>query len=129
MARAETIGQDVRVANIVVIEDHQDTAELMCEILRSAGHHVEAAFNGRDGIDVARRITPELVFCDVGLPDMDGYDVARTLRATPALRQARLVAITGFNGDDERERALAAGFDRHVAKPLEPGELVRLADE
>lgn len=101
----------------------------MCEILVSAGHHVEAAYTGKDGIALARRLGAELIFCDVGLPDIDGYAVARTLRADPAIGRARLIALTGFNGDDERERAIAAGFDRHVVKPLDPAMLEKLASE
>jgi CheY-like chemotaxis protein len=121
--------QTAGVASIVVIEDHQDTADLMREILVQAGHRVEAAYTGRDGIAVARRIGAELVFCDVGLPDIDGYAVARMLRADPATERARLIALTGFQGEDERERAIAAGFDRHVVKPLDPATLEKLASE
>jgi CheY-like chemotaxis protein len=121
--------QTANVASIVVIEDHEDTAELMREILVSAGHRVEAAYNGRDGIALARRIGAELVFCDVGLPDMDGYAVARMLRADPATERARLIALTGFHGEDERQRAIAAGFDRHIVKPLDPATLEKLAAE
>ena len=112
---------------IVVIEDHEDTADLMREILSSAGHLVETANTGRAGIEAARRVAPDLVFCDVGLPDMDGYAVARALRADPAVARAHLIALTGFHGDEERDRAIAAGFDQHVVKPLDPTTLEKLA--
>jgi len=103
---------------VVVIEDHVDTADLMREILRDAGHDVRIAHNGADGIEAARALRAEVVLCDVGLPDIDGYEVARRLRADAATAKARLVA--GFDGDDEQRRARDAGFDRHVVKPVDP---------
>lgn len=114
------------VTRIVVVEDHVDTAELMLEILASAGHEVLAAYTGRDGIDAARRLCAEVVLCDVGLPDIDGYAVARALRAEPCTARARLVALTGYDGDEERLRARQAGFDLHVVKPIDPLELESL---
>ena len=111
---------------IVVIEDHEDTAELMHEILREAGHDVRVAFNGNAGIDAARMLAAEVVLCDVGLPDMDGYEVARRLRADDATAGARLVALTGFDGEDEQRKARDAGFDRHVVKPIDPFQLEAL---
>jgi CheY-like chemotaxis protein len=119
--------QTLRVASIVVIEDHRDTADLLCEILSAAGHAAQPAYNGQDGIALARRVSADLVFCDVGLPDIDGYAVARTLRADPATERARLIALTGFDGDEERQRTKAAGFDLHVVKPLDPALLEELA--
>jgi len=108
------------VTRIVVIEDHVDTADLMREVLAAAGHQVTCAHNGRDGIAEVRRAGPDVVLCDVGLPDIDGYEVARALRADAATARARLIALTGFDGDEERQRAREAGFDRHVAKPIDP---------
>ena len=108
------------VTRIVVVEDHVDTADLMLEILASAGHEVLAVHTGREGIDAARRLRAQVVLCDVGLPDIDGYAVARALRAEPATAGARLVALTGYDGDQERVRAREAGFDRHVVKPIDP---------
>ena len=111
---------------IVVIEDHQDTAELMHEILRDAGHDVRVAFSGSDGIDAARTLAAEVVLCDVGLPDIDGYEVARRLRADRATAGARLVALTGFDGEEELRKARDAGFDRHIVKPIDPFQLESL---
>jgi len=105
---------------IVVIEDHQDTADLMHEILRDAGHEVRVAYDGKSGVTAALTLPAEVVLCDVGLPDIDGYEVARRLRADDITAQARLVALTGYDGDDELQRATAAGFDRHVVKPIDP---------
>jgi CheY-like chemotaxis protein len=108
------------VKRVVVIEDHFDTADLMREVLVAAGHDVTTAHTGADGIAAARRVTPDVVLCDVGLPDIDGYAVARALRADAVTAGARLIALTGYDGDDERRRAAEAGFDRHVVKPIDP---------
>ena len=100
----------------------------MEEILRQAGHEVAIAHTGADGIAAAQRLHAEVVLCDVGLPDIDGYEVARTLRADAALAGARLIALTGYDGEDEHEKALAAGFDRHVVKPIDPFQLESLLE-
>lgn len=126
LACAPVLVQTLDVARIVVVEDHVDTADLMIELLSEAGHDVVAAHTGRDGIEAARRTRAEIVLCDVGLPDIDGYEVARALRAEPATAGARLVALTGYDGDEERTRAREAGFDQHVVKPLDPLALERL---
>lgn len=116
----------LRMARIVVIEDHVDTADLMREILREAGHDVHVAHTGHDGVMAARTVVAEVVLCDVGLPDIDGYEVARRLRAEPLTAAVHLVALTGYDGDDERTKARAAGFDRHVVKPIDPAQLETL---
>jgi CheY-like chemotaxis protein len=114
------------VTRVVVIEDHADTADLMDEILRQAGHEVAVAHNGADGIAAARRLAAEVVLCDVGLPDMDGYEVARTLRADATTSGAHMVALTGYDGEEEQRMARDAGFDRHVVKPIDPFKLESL---
>jgi CheY-like chemotaxis protein len=114
------------VARVLIIEDHVDTADLMRELLHEAGHEVEVAHTGQEGIAAARRIGAEVVLCDVGLPDIDGYEVARALRRDAGTSGARLVALTGYNGEDEEQRARDAGFDRHVVKPIDPFQLESL---
>jgi CheY-like chemotaxis protein len=119
--------EHTRVAmRVVVIEDHVDTADLMREILREAGHDVRVAHSGNAGIDAARALLAEVVLCDLGLPDIDGYEVARRLRADDSTSRAHLVALTGYDGEDEQQRTREAGFDRHVVKPIDPFELERL---
>ena len=113
---------------VVVIEDHADTADLMLEILCTAGHEVRVAHSGTDGIAAARALPADVVLCDVGLPDMDGYEVARRLRADAKTAKARLVALTGYDGDEEQRKAEAAGFDRHVVKPIDPFQLESLLE-
>jgi CheY-like chemotaxis protein len=107
------------VSRIIVIEDHIDTAELLCELLAHLGHDVHAANTGQEGIAAARRLSPDFVLCDVGLPDMEGYAVARALRADARTRGARLIVMTGYDREEDRRRAFEAGFDVHVAKPID----------
>ena len=103
---------------ILVIDDSRDAAYTMKMLLSKAGHLVETAINGRLGIDAAKRSPPDIVFCDIGMPDIDGYQVAEQLRADEATRHAYLIALTGYGRDDDRAKALAAGFDEHLVKPV-----------
>src|SRR4029079_1959377 len=99
------------------VEDDDDLRSAMRMVLEMAGHQVEVAKTGHDAIAVARGFHPELVLCDIGLPDMDGHQVARALRADETLRSTVLVALSGYAQADDVERARAAGFDEHLAKP------------
>jgi PAS domain S-box-containing protein len=102
---------------ILVVEDNLDAAETLADVLALEGHAVEIASTGIEGIAKARDGAPDAVLCDIGLPDVDGYAVARALRAEPRLAATRLVAVSGYALPEDRERARAAGFDAHVAKP------------
>lgn len=114
---------------ILVVDDGEDTLEMMQELLGSWGHEVRVASTGTLAIEIARHHPPELVLCDLGLPgELDGYDVARVLRADPLVGAARLVAVTGYDGDAVRSRAQAAGFDELVTKPAHPDRLRGLID-
>lgn len=102
---------------VLVIEDNADAAESLREVLELNGHEVATARDGPEGIDRARSFRPDVVLCDIGLPGIDGYEVARTLRADPELDQVVLVALTGYASPEDVARARAAGFDDHLAKP------------
>jgi PAS domain S-box-containing protein len=102
---------------VLVIEDNVDTAESLRHALELNGHTVDVAYDGPDGIRKAREFKPEVVVCDIGLPELDGYAVARALRADSTLRTAYLVALTGRALPEDKARARDAGFDRHLAKP------------
>jgi signal transduction histidine kinase len=102
---------------VLVIEDNVDAGQTLAEILEMQGHRVRVARDGRSGVALARELRPDVVLCDIGLPDLDGYEVARSLRADDALRGTRLVALSGYAQPEDRERARQAGFDAHVAKP------------
>jgi len=111
---------------VLVIEDGDDAAESLRDALELGGHVVEVAADGPAGLEAARVFRPEVVLCDIGLPGMDGYEVARALRADPATRNVRLVALTGYAAPDDEARAREAGFDVHVAKPPSIGAIEEL---
>jgi PAS domain S-box-containing protein len=103
---------------VLVIEDNIDAAETLGEMLRLWGHEVAVAHDGRAGLEKARTFTPDVVLCDIGLPVMDGYQVCRAIRNDPALAHTFLVALTGYTLAEDQRRAAAAGFDRHLGKPV-----------
>jgi PAS domain S-box-containing protein len=111
---------------VLVIEDNPDAAESLSDILRLEGHNVHAARNGSSGLELARRLRPDAILCDIGLPDMDGLAVARAVRRDEALRSTRLIALSGYAQVEDRERSRDAGFDAHVAKPPGVDELLRV---
>lgn len=102
---------------VLVIEDNVDGANSLRELLELEGHVAEVAYDGASGFQKARSFQPEVVLCDIGLPGMDGYAVARAVRAEPWSRGVVLVALTGYAQPKDREKAREAGFDAHVAKP------------
>jgi len=105
---------------VLVVDDQPDSTDSLALLLRLHGHEVYTAADGPGAVDEFLRSKPEVVFLDLGLPGMSGYDVARRLRATPEGRDVRLVAVTGYGTEADRERTRAAGFDLHLAKPVDP---------
>jgi signal transduction histidine kinase/ActR/RegA family two-component response regulator len=103
---------------VLVVEDNEDAAETLREMLLMWDHEVEVAHDGREGIDKARAFQPDVILCDIGLPVMDGYEVARAIRSDPELSSAFLVAVTGYASHEDARRAAGAGFDRHLGKPV-----------
>jgi PAS domain S-box-containing protein len=119
-----------RARRCLLIEDNADAAETMGLLLELYGHEVRIARDGREGLETARRFLPEVVLCDIGLPDgLDGYEVARRMRQDPALRGMSLVALTGYGQEEDQRRAREAGFDVHLTKPADPEKLERLLAE
>lgn len=102
---------------VLVIDDNVDAADSLKLLLEIAGHQVEVVYNGREGLTKARAWPPDVVLCDIGLPDIDGYEVARSMRVDPDLRHVVLAAVTGYAQPGDVAKALQAGFDAHVAKP------------
>jgi len=115
-----------RAVRVLVVDDNEDSAESLSMLLRISGHNVRVAFRGDEGLREYVRFAPELVLCDIRMPDMSGYEVARSLRALKGGDRALLVALTGFGAEADREATARAGFDRHVVKPLDPDVLVDL---
>jgi two-component system CheB/CheR fusion protein len=111
----------------LIIEDNRDAADSLRLLLELSGHEVDVAYHGLEGVEKARSFQPEVVLCDIGLPDgMDGYAVARALRADSELGPVRLIALTGYGQAEDQRRALEAGFDAHLTKPADPDGLRRL---
>jgi CheY-like chemotaxis protein len=104
---------------ILIVEDNRDMAESLGILLRLEGHRVEIARTGAAGVELARKLRPDVVLCDLGLPGgMDGYSVAAQLRADPSMGHPHLVALSGYADEDARSRAAQAGFDQHLSKPV-----------
>jgi CheY-like chemotaxis protein len=114
------------VLRVLVVDDVADTAESVSLLLSAWGHEPHVANDGQSAVALAARVRPDVALVDVAMPGMDGFEVARRLRATPGLEKALLVAITGLGREEDRRRCLAAGFDLHLLKPVDPEELERL---
>jgi len=108
----------VRPLKLLIIEDNEDLLEIMYELLISLGHEVIAASNGIDGIKKAKECHPEVLICDIGLPGMDGYEIAETFCRDKELKSIFRIALSGYAQVEDLERSKAAGFQRHLAKPL-----------
>ncbi|HEX2603629.1 MAG TPA: response regulator [Oxalicibacterium sp.] len=108
---------------VLLIEDNHDAREMMSAMLLAQGHTVFQASDGAGGLVAASMHRPELILIDIGLPGIDGYQVARHLRANPETREARLIALTGYGLETDRVRALEAGFNLHLVKPIQLDEL------
>lgn len=118
--------QHGRGRRILIIEDNPDAANTLCELLQLDEHQVSVAHTGAEGLEQARFLRPEVVLCDLGLPGMDGFEVARQFRADPALAGTYLVALSGYTQPRDLQQAVEAGFDRHFAKPADPVKLTAL---
>jgi PAS domain S-box-containing protein len=108
---------------VLVVDDNHDAADSLALLLRLAGQEVRVAYDGPSALAAAREFAPALVLLDIGMPGMDGYEVARRLRQLPGQERVLLAALTGWGQEEDRRRSLEAGFDRHLVKPLEPEEL------
>ncbi|HET9471557.1 MAG TPA: ATP-binding protein [Usitatibacter sp.] len=112
-----------RPLRILLVEDNADARDMVQAVLALAGHDVRPFSNGEAALAEARRFRPDVAIVDIGLPGMDGHEVARRLRADPELRRLRLIALTGYGLPEDERRAQEAGFDRHLTKPVEPQAL------
>ena len=110
-------------ARVLLVEDNLDAAEALSELLRMWGHEVETAHDGVSALRTARQTRPGVVLLDIGLPGMDGYEVARELRSTPGLASTRLIALTGYGQESDRHRSRLAGIDHHLVKPVDVEQL------
>jgi CheY-like chemotaxis protein len=111
---------------VLVIEDSRDTAEVLRLLLEVGGHDASVAYTGTEGVRTAQAWRPDVVLCDLGLPGLDGWGVARALRAYPATAAAHLIAVTARGDAEDRRRSHEAGFDLHLVKPVGPADLAGL---
>jgi CheY-like chemotaxis protein len=109
---------------VLIVEDNRDSAESLRMLLDLSGYEVEVAHTGRAGVEAAARFRPHVVVCDIGLPELDGYGVARALRQRPETADVRLIAVTGYGRTEDIEKARRAGFNEHLTKPVDPQELL-----
>lgn len=115
-----------RPLRVLIVEDNADAAAMLALVLQIEGHDVRTAADGPAALAAVRVEPPDLVLCDIGLPRMDGFAVAREIRATPGMGKVTLVALTGYGRDEDRDLSRAAGFDYHFVKPLDPAALEEL---
>ena len=119
----------VRRMRILVVDDQPDMADCVALLAETFGHHARAVYDGPTALALTRAEAPDVMFVDIGMPGMTGLDVAREVRRRPDLSQVRLVALTGYGRDEDRTRALEAGFDLHLTKPVSDATLRTILDE
>ncbi|HEX5128470.1 MAG TPA: response regulator, partial [Usitatibacter sp.] len=111
---------------VLVVDDNGDAAQTLATLLQLQGHEVRVAHDGAGAIAVAQSYRPDILFLDLGMPGMDGYEVARRVRKHPELRRTVLAALTGWGQDEDRRRTAEAGFDHHLVKPPDPESVIKL---
>lgn len=113
---------------IVVADDNEDSAQSFAMLLSFSGHEVRIAHDGEQALDAMRDFRPDVAFLDISMPLLSGYEVAEMVRAELWGRDMKLVAVTGWGQPDDQKRARSAGFDQHLIKPIDPGDVERLLD-
>ena len=128
VSKKETIASAVaaKPRRILVVDDNDDSAEVTAILLRLEGHEVAVAHSGPAAIEQIPAVRPDVLLLDIGLPGMDGYELARYLRKLPETRNAVFIALTGYGRPDDRQNSKNAGYDHHLVKPIEPAELLAL---
>jgi CheY-like chemotaxis protein/two-component sensor histidine kinase len=111
---------------ILIVDDNRDAADSLAMLLRTSGHDIHTAYDGLEAMQVANEFQPEVVLLDIGLPKIDGHEVALRLRREPWAQHACLIAVTGWSDETDRARSRAAGFDHHLVKPLDTGHLAQV---
>ena len=111
---------------VLLVDDNIDACTMLSHALRAQGYGVQTTHNGPDGVRVAQQWRPDIVLLDIGLPGLDGYEVARRLRAAEATSKVRLIAMTGYGRATDIRLAREAGFDAHMVKPFDFDEMMKL---
>ncbi len=118
-----------RGAKIVVVEDNEDSRHMLCELLGMAGYECHTAGNGPAGLALIDQVNPNVAIVDIGLPGMDGYEMARNIRNNPRHAGVWLIALTGYGQAADRAASREAGFDEHMVKPVQTDDIMRYLDE
>src|SRR4029077_18482314 len=117
--RKEVAGNSMSPMKVLVVDDNHDAAEILSETLQESGFLARVAFGAPATLAMVEGFDPDVMLIDIGLPVMDGYELAQRLRANPRLASVALIAVTGYVQESDRLRALEAGFDEHVVKPID----------
>jgi CheY-like chemotaxis protein len=112
---------------LLVVDDNEDAANTVAELLQMAGNEVAVASDGLSAVEKTREFRPDVVLLDIGLPDINGYEVARRIRKLEGVRQPILIALTGWGQQQDKQAAADAGFDHHWTKPVDPARLLELS--
>jgi CheY-like chemotaxis protein len=113
----------------LVVDDVPDVTEMISVLLKHAGFEVVTAHSAQQAIDVARQLRLDLVISDIGMPEMNGYELAQNLRALPGCEKVPMIAVTGYSMFDDRQRSVASGFNAHMTKPIDPAALLELIEQ
>lgn len=127
--KPRSISDPTKPFRVLVVEDNPDSAESLVLLLRMYGNEVEIASDGLRGYRAAEAMKPEMMLLDIGLPEMNGYEVARRIREQPWGANVTLIALTGWGQDEDRRLAKEAGFDHHLVKPVDPAALMPLFEK
>jgi two-component system CheB/CheR fusion protein len=117
-----------QVCRALVVDDSPDVAESLTWMLEGLALEIRMVHSGQPALDLAGEWRPDIIFCDIGMPGMDGYETCRRLRGVPGLERAVIAAVTDYGGREDRRKALAAGFDRHLVKPIGRATLEKLVE-
>ena len=118
-----------RPYKILLIEDNHDFVTILCSMFEIMGYKTAEAYNGIEGINKARDFLPDVILCDIGLPGMNGFEVAKSIREESSLKDVAMIAITGYTGQNDIDTALKSGFNRLLAKPIDITFLKKVLDE
>jgi CheY-like chemotaxis protein len=128
-SRPEVPAIEPKRLRVLVVEDHRDSAESLRRLLALCGYEVTIAETAMEGLEAAKREQPDVILCDIGLPDADGFCLAEALQKNPTTSAARLIAVTGYSKDEDKERSKNSGFALHLVKPVSPGTILQVLED
>jgi CheY-like chemotaxis protein len=125
-ATTATAPAQTQKRRVLIADDNRDAADSISMLLQMAGHEVTVAYDGQQALESIETLRPEIALLDIGMPGLDGFEVARRVRLDARILNTLLIAVTGWGQASDKARALAAGFDLHFTKPVEPATLIEL---